>query len=258
MLRFRARFERYLRPMVRAGTVLEAMRNLPVADARSLLGEQPVLVLAPHPDDESLGCGGLIAECRAQGRDVGVVVLTDGAASHPRSREYPAWRLAALRMAEARAAIATLGLAEDRIVFLGLPDGGSPLKGKRLDQAAARVVKQALAWRVGTICTTWLHDPHRDHRSAYRIGQRAAREVGARLFCYPVWGWTVPADAWLPATPVRGARLDITGHLAVKQRAIACHRSQLTDLIRDDPQGFRLSADVLAIFAGPFEVYSEP
>ena len=247
---------RFLQPMVRASTVLEAMRDLPVTDSRTLLGEAPVLVLAPHPDDESLGCGGLIAGHHADGHDAHVMVLTDGAASHPRSREYPPARLAALRKQEARAAIVALGLPVDRIDFLELPDGRSPLNGKHLRDAATRVAAHALSHRVRTICTTLPHDPHHDHRAAYRLGQLVARTIGARLLLYPVWTWTLPPTAWLPDTPaVHGARLDITGHLAAKRRAIACHRSQITDLIRDDPTGFRMSPEFLAIFDWPFEVF---
>jgi LmbE family N-acetylglucosaminyl deacetylase len=243
--------------MVRAGTVLEGLRDLPVVDLPTLVGEQPVLVLAPHPDDESLGCGGLIAECRTRGRDVYIVVLTDGSGSHPRSQEFAGKRLTTLRMEEGRAAIRVLGLLDDRITFLDLRDGQAPVKGKVFNDVVARIAEHGRERRVGTICTTWQHDPHHDHYAAFRIGQEVAWKIGARLLCYPVWGWTIPVDAWLPATPVRGARLDITRHLTVKQHAIACYRSQITDLIRDDPTGFRLSPEVLSIFDWSFEVFSE-
>jgi len=255
MLHLPARLRRYLRPMVRAGAVLDALRDLPVADSGTVLGAEPVLVLAPHPDDESLGCGGLMAEHYARGHDVHVMVLTDGAGSHPRSREYPPARLVALRMAEARAAIAALGLPEDRIDFLGLPDGHAPLNGRRLKEAASRVAAHAISRGVRTICTTSPHDPHRDHRAAYRLGQLVAREVGARLLLYPVWTWTLPPTAWVSKMRVRGARLDIARHVTAKRRSIACHRSQITDLIRDDPTGFRMSPEFLAIFDWPFEVF---
>jgi len=240
--------------MVRVSNVLAALRDLPVTDSQAVLGDEPLLVVAPHPDDESLGCGGLIAEHHARGHDVYVMVLTDGTASHPRSREYPATRLAALRMQEARDAIAALGLAEDRIDFLGLRDGHAPLSGQLLQDAAARVAAYARARGIRVICTTCPYDPHPDHQAAYRLGRLVAQQVGARLLAYPVWTWTLPPTGWLPDTPLRGARLDITRHLEAKQRAIACHRSQLTDLIRDDPNGFRLTPAFMAIFDWPFEV----
>jgi LmbE family N-acetylglucosaminyl deacetylase len=248
---------RYVRPMVRAGEVLKALDALPIVAPEVLLGKAPVLVLAPHPDDESLGCGGLIAHCHARGQDVSVLVLTDGSRSHPGSRKYDASRLARLRQEEARAAVAALGLSADQIHFLGLPDGQAPVRGRGLREAAALVAAHARRHTVGTICTTWLHDPHHDHRAAYRVGELAARQIGAHLFSYPIWGWTLPSDTWLPAAPIRGARLDIARHLAAKRCAIDCHRSQTTDLIRDDPDGVRLTPEFLAIFARPFEVFIE-
>ena len=184
-----------------------------------------------------------------------VLVLTDGSKSHPGSREYDASRLAQLRQEEARAAVAALGLSGDVLSFLGLPDGCAPMRGASLRVAAARVAAHAKARSVGTICTTWQHDPHHDHRAAYRIGRLVAREIAANLLCYPIWGWTLPSSVWLSARAISGGRLDISRHLTAKQRAIACHRSQTTDLIRDDPTGVRLTPEFLANFARPFEVF---
>lgn len=257
MLRLPGRLRRHLRPMVRAREVFDALRNLPLTDCRTLLGDRPVLVFAPHPDDESLGCGGLLAACHEDGLPAYAAFLTDGAASHPRSQEYPRARLAALREAEARAALGTLGVEDDRIAFLGLPDGEAPTRGRSFNLTTERLASFARSHGIRTICVTWEHDPHPDHRAAWRIGRQVARTLDARLLCYPVWGWTISPDSWLPATRLAGARLDITRYLAAKQRAIACHRSQTTDLISDDPTGFRLSHEMLALFERPFEVFCE-
>ncbi len=238
-----------------AGAVLRRIERLPMAGLDAITHGRPVLVVAPHPDDESLGCGGLIAAMAAHGLDAHVLVLTDGAASHPRSRRYPPARLRALREQETREAIEQLGLAGDRVRFLGLPDGAGPLSGRPAHAAAQRLVEHARAVGAGTICATWIHDPHPDHVAAALLGRMAARAVGARLLSYPVWGWTLPQRRWLPAEPVAGFRLDIAAQLPAKRAAIACHRSQTTALIDDDPAGFRLLDEVLDIFARPFEVF---
>lgn len=256
-MRLPSRLKRHFRPMVPAPVLMARLRELPVVDPETLVDDRGLLVIAPHPDDESLGCGGLIAACRARGVTVRVTLLTDGTGSHRHSRAYPPERLAALREAEAREASAALGLADDRITFLGLPDGHAPLSGKALRRIADRIAAALRADGIGTICTTWLHDPHPDHLSAYRAARLAARQTGAKLLCYPVWSWTLPDRAWLPAEAVSGARIDITPYRDRKRRAIACHRSQIENLIDDDPTGFRLAPQHLAIFDSPYEVFVE-
>jgi LmbE family N-acetylglucosaminyl deacetylase len=243
---------------MRANAVRDALRQLPIRNPHDVLGDAPILVLAPHPDDESLGCGGTIADCRRRGQDVRLVVLTDGSGSHPHSRDYPPRRLAELRKQETHAAAAELGIAEDCIAFLDLPDGSAPLRGAALRSAAGWVANYARTHRVGIICTTWLHDPHPDHLAAYRTARLAAAELGAGLLCFPVWGWNAPARAWRLGRSIRGSRVDVGRWLAAKRRAIACHCSQVSDLIKDDPTGFRLTPEFLAYFDQPYEVLLNP
>ena len=219
------------------------------------MADGPLLVLAPHPDDESLGCGGMIAGAQASGRDVFVLVLTDGAFSHPRSAEYPAARLRRLREAESRQAGRMLGLPERNVSFLGLSDGHTPQRGEAAERAAQAIAAHARACRAATILTTWRHDPHCDHLAASLLGARAAALAGVALFEYPVWGWTLPGRRLLDAGTPAGFRLDVSAHLAAKRRAIACHRSQLGEVITDDPQGFVLEARFVALFTGGFETF---
>ena len=95
---------------------------------------------------------------------------------------------------------------------------------------------------------SWRHDAHCDHQASYRLARAAqGRLTAVKLFEYTIWGVTLP-----PATPVEragGFRLEIGRHLARKQRAIGAHRSQTTNLISDDPSGFRLTGTDLARFA---------
>ena len=250
------RLMRYVRFMLPAGDVIAALRDLPVVDVQELLGNDgPVLVVAPHPDDESLGCGGLIATCCARGREVHVLIVTDGSGSHPRSRAFPPPRLAALRADEARQAVGALGVPPDRLTCLGIRDGAAPHAGHGLRDGVQGIASYARRHGIGTICATWKHDPHPDHVAAYRMASGAAQQTGARLLSYPVWGWTLPNRAWLPVEAVSGARIDITPHLEAKRRAIACHRSQISDLIDDDPTAFRLQPDFLALLTGRYEVF---
>jgi LmbE family N-acetylglucosaminyl deacetylase len=236
--------------MMLAGDLLDRFMDLPVADLDEVLPGR-FLVLAPHPDDESLGCGGLIAEACRRGRPPLVAILTDGAASHPGSQIYPPARVAALRELEVRQAVAHLGLPQDRLFMLGAPDGKAPHRGIAVASLAARIA--VLAKGCDAILTSWRHDPHCDHVSAWHTACEAAHLTGARVFEYPVWGWTLPPDHALPNLCWRGWRFDIAQRLGAKRRAIAAHRSQHGAVITDDPDGFILSAKFLSLFDRPFE-----
>ena len=108
----------------------------PLGTLEEVAGSGTCLVLAPHPDDESLGCGGLIAACCAAGRPPVVAVLTDGSGSHPGSRAYPPASLAAIRKAEVTAAVGHLGMPVERLVFLGARDTKAPRNGAAFDRLA--------------------------------------------------------------------------------------------------------------------------
>ncbi len=242
---------------ISAEQALTHLRSLPVATLAERTGTAPRLVLAPHPDDETLGCGGLIATACASGQAVFVLVLTDGTGSHPRSVSYPAAKLAELRQQESRLAAQALGLPADRVAFLGLPDTRSPHAGQAAEHAAQAIARHAAACGARTIFTTWRADPHGDHGSASKLGARAAALTGAALFEYPVWGWTLPPEQMLPGGTASGFRLDISAHLDAKRRAIACHRSQLGQVIEDDPDGFTMEQRFVELFTGEYEVFVE-
>jgi LmbE family N-acetylglucosaminyl deacetylase len=234
-----------------ASHVLGAMQQLPCVDLDALLGAERPLILAPHPDDESLGCGGLIAACCQRGRPPFVVILTDGAASHPGSREYPPDRLRALRAQEARRAVARLGLAPDNLAFFNYPDTALPTG----PEVSARVARLAQEQACTVMLAPWLHDPHCDHEAAAIVARDAARLAQCRLLSYPVWGWLLPPDQQIPVNAVAGYKLPIPAHLQTKQSAVAAHASQYPGLINDSPNGFRLPRELLAVFERPYEVF---
>ena len=79
-----------------------------------------------------------------------------------------------------------------------------------------------------------------------------------RLVEYPIWAWASSDPTDLPnAGEVVARRLDIRPHLDLKRRAVRTYRSQITDLIADDPEGFRLPDEFLAHFDRPYEVFIE-
>lgn len=239
-----------------AGDYLRQAELLPSATLDDVVGDGTILVLAPHPDDESIGCGGLIAAAVEAGRDVRVIVLSDGSGSHP---AQPPAAMAALRQREARAAVHELGLPADAIAFLDLPDGALPTDPDGCEAAAARIL--GCCGDPATILATWRHDPHCDHVAAWAIAGAITRQrPHAQRLAYPVWGWVfaypipgfpVPAAPTLAAPP-KGWRLPIAPWLPAKRRAIRAHRSQLGEVVE---AGFRLPEAMLRLADRPYEIF---
>jgi LmbE family N-acetylglucosaminyl deacetylase len=240
---------------MRAADALAQMRLFPIKDMQAVFGTAPILILAPHPDDESLGCGGLIAEACGQGNPPVIAVLTDGCKSHPNSRDFPAERLRAVREAETLAAAGLLGVPEEHVMFLRYPDTGAPCEGGGLDEAAERVARLIRQGECRTLLVSWKHDPHCDHAAAAAIAEEASRRTGAKLLAFPVWGWTLAPETAIDAAPMTGFRLDVTSHLAAKRAAIEAHRSQYAGVITDDPEGFQMPPAFIERFLSGTETY---
>lgn len=208
-------------------------------DAAAVLGPARSLgVIVPHPDDEALGCGGLIVAALERGLAVTITILTDGAASHPGSADWPPARLARLRRHEARAAAARLGNV--RLVFADAPDG----------QLGDHHGTGLLVPPADLFVTCWRGDPHPDHRAAWFIARAVADRWNAPLLAFPLWVLTTPAA--VPDLPL--LRLDITPHLPRKRAALAEHRSQLGDVVAD-VRGFVLDDDLQLLFVRCDEMF---
>jgi LmbE family N-acetylglucosaminyl deacetylase len=242
---------------VTSGELLAAAHSFPFRRLREMLEDQPFIVIAPHPDDESLACGGLLAEACRQGLRGKVVVVSDGVGSHPNSKAYPPDRLRSLREEEAKRAGAELGLRAEDMLFLRLPDRFVPFEGEEAERAIGAIADCAREIGARSLFVSWRHDPHCDHEASYRIAravQRRAREL--RLFEYVVWGQTLPPST--EVDPIGGFRIQVDQEaLEKKRRAIAAHRSQTTNLIDDDPDGFRFTQSGLAHFDLPYEFFFE-
>jgi LmbE family N-acetylglucosaminyl deacetylase len=216
--------------------------DVPGPDAR-------VVVVAAHPDDESLGVGGLLAGCAARGAHVRLVVATDGRFSHPDSPSHSPERLADLRRDEVRAGARALGITEAP-VLLDLCDGALALQTDRLADALAEHLQDATH-----VLTTWQHDAHPDHEAC----ARATREVLAGRrdvvhWQYPIWAWhwDDPAHPTVPLVRLRAVPLDAEARRR-KDEALACHRSQylpLSEAPGDEPV---LMPHVLAHFQRDIE-----
>ena len=239
-----------------AGTPADAWRAdaqlmaVPEIDCTQLVGSATrVVIVAPHPDDEVLACGGLLQQLAARALPVLIVAVTDGEASHPGSTTWTPARLQAVRPHETRAALALLGLPDVPVVRLALPDGGVAPREAQLARALAGIVTPA-----DLLLTTWRHDGHPDHEATARACATAAGACGARLVEAPIWGWhwSRPGDAAMPLAQARRLMLDDTT-LDRKRAALACFASQL---VSDPASGHDaiLTRNTLERLLNPFEM----
>ena len=214
------------------------------------------LIVAPHPDDESLGCGGAIALLRKFEIEVSILVLSDGTLSHPNSRKFPKEKLRDLREKELKNAAEILGVKSENLTFFRYLDRSVPnINSSEFSAAVERCQKYLAQIAPQTIFVPWRRDPHPDHCAAYQL-LTAAKTENQQIIEYPIWLYELAESDNAPLkTEVSAFRLDITSVVETKQQAIRAHHSQTTDLIDDDPHGFRLSEQVLQNFAVPFEIY---
>jgi LmbE family N-acetylglucosaminyl deacetylase len=234
-----------------------ALEGLPVATFETMVGNRTIFVIAPHPDDESLGCGGLLAWGASHGRRVEVLFLTNGEASHPGSAVVPALQLGQIRMREAMEAATYLGVPVSSLNFMHLPDGSLPgMSGEAFTAVVEqlRLVMKKLAPCV--VCVTSSTDPHGDHQKAYELAAAAVHGLkNCRLLAYPVWSWVLPDGQDIPEP--RGYRVDISATRAKKTEAIAAHASQHGRVVPDSPASFVLPKLLLERLDRGFEVYLE-
>jgi LmbE family N-acetylglucosaminyl deacetylase len=181
---------------------------------------ETVLILAPHPDDEAIGCGGAICLHRRGGDPVRVAFLTSGERGLAGlSKEA----VHSIREAEARTAAKVLGI--EHIEFLRLPDLGLE---EVIVEAARRLRLVLEAWRPDLIYLPHPEESHPDHAAVLPIVRTAligftARPEPPELRGYEVWS-PLPRPGWVE---------DVSAVMTRKLRAIRCYQSQV-ELFRYD------------------------
>lgn len=157
-----------------------------------------LLVLAAHPDDDTVGAGGTILQALASGLQVKVVYVTDGGSGGAGSYESNA----AARRREAD------GLAERsgyEHVFLGAPDGEFPVTAE-LEEALARQIRD---FAPGAVFLPWILEAHPSHRQMNRLllGAYRRQPFDAPVYAYSVWS-SVPANVFVDITGTMDAKID--------------------------------------------------
>ena len=203
-----------------------------------------LVVVAAHPDDETLGAGGFLHAAVAAGAQVELVVATDGEAAFG----APEADLGRARRRELYDALGELGLGKTDVHWLGLPDSGLADHTADLTEALVPLLRDA------DVCLApWTEDPHPDHAAAGRAALTAA-PVQAHRWAYLIWtlAWRTPDASEIPWPLAAAFALD-PDTLAAKRRAIRRFTSQLAPA----PGGGLpiLPADVLAHFDTDRELF---
>ena len=142
-----------------------------------------ICILAPHPDDEAMGCGQLIAECCRRKMACRVIVISDGAGSHQECCDADAATISSGRQASCRKAVECLGLAADKLSFLGFPDG----ELQRIEGEIYERLMALLCDFKGAIFVPHDLEGWSAHLAVQRIGKRLAESTGSCLYSYCVW-----------------------------------------------------------------------
>ncbi len=219
-------------------------------------GVAKLVVVAAHPDDETLGAAGLIQQAANHSVPTVLIVATWGEKSHPESPTHGPAQLAKLRVAELQEALRKLSPTTS-LRALALPDGEVAAHVTALEQ---EIVASARSAGTALIVAPWSADGHTDHEAAGAAAARAARAGGSLFLEYPIWMWhwadpagSSPTDL-VPWPALRRLELN-TAQRRTKVSAMASHVSQVAALSPERGNEALLSEAVLAHFDRPFETY---
>lgn len=203
-----------------------------------------IVVVSPHPDDETLAVGGLLHDLAGRGWRVSLVAVTDGEGAYA---DVPA--LAAIRRRELALALHHLGLARATTVLsLEIPDGAVSRHAAALEARLSPLIAGS-SW----VLAPWPGDGHPDHEAAGRITARVAARWGVLPRFFPIWAWhfTVPGSPPAAALLARAERWTLSpSAVGAKRDAIGAFASQSDGALGPAI----LPPHMLRRFQRPFEV----
>ncbi len=217
------------------------------------------LVIAPHQDDEALGCAGLISSLRSAGIPVQVLYLTDGSGSHPNHPKLSPEKLSVLRDAEAQTAMKMLGVDADALAFLRGKDGSlAHLDAASAGKVVAQLTSRFAAAAPTEIFITYSRDGSSEHEAAFLLVRQAikAANISPRVLEFPIWSWWNPLLLLPHVFRFRRVwRVQYSDRIELKRAVLATYRSQVAPI---EPWTTPLlSASFLSFFSKPEEFFFE-
>ena len=203
------------------------------------MARRSILIVAPHPDDETLGCGGTLARRAQEGFRIAVVVVTDGRNLFRSSR----WRIetnptpaetSAMRTAETRRAVDILGGRSEAIRFLDVEDASLARHVERVSETMAEIIRQTAP---DEIYVTSEHEAHPDHVAACAVVRSAMRKMPshARLYRYMI---SLREGLVRSSILEPSVTIDISGQLEAKRRAVSQFASHLKIVAKGQTEPF--------------------
>ncbi len=174
------------------------LSRLPTVDCEKLVPSHArAVILSPHPDDEVLGCGGIMQLLARGRRSLLLVSVTNGSASHPSSQFWTSERLGVIRPQESAEALRRLGLSMNELQWIhgGFPDTEVSAHLNELKQFLRTYLRPT-----DVVFTPWRDDGHPDHEAVALAALGVAAEIGAAVHEVPVWAWqwASPEDPRIP------------------------------------------------------------
>lgn len=213
--------------------------------------QQRICIVAPHPDDEILGCGGLIQQLDAAGFEIVIIAVTNGTASHPQSQIYHPTDLNKIRPLESKNAWQSLDLKQPlQRIALELQDGQVAQQQNQLKTQLLAIMQPNDVF----VCT-FEHDGHPDHEVTGQVVKEIANTQHRPYLQVLIWAWhwAIPQDTRIPWQSA--LRLDLSeAQLQRKAEAIQCFQSQI-NADESIPQAAILSTDAIQRILQPWEVY---
>jgi len=218
-------------------------------------------VFAPHPDDETWGCGGTIAKRISEGYEVLIVVMTDGRYaflkmlgidSDPTPEE-----LKEIRKEEVKRATGILGVPEENLIFLNFVDGTLENNTEKAEEKVTEILSKNHPVEV---YFPYKNDGHPDHRAAYRVVRNSIGKLSVSTLTYQYsighkYARVGPIiDTLLNLLKHNMVRVDISKFLSLKTAAAKEFKSELATIssrqqnpIADDVKKFLNSKEIFYI-----------
>ena len=189
----------------------------------SLLNSKPhwhpqfekIFILSPHPDDETLGTGGLIASLNKSNIDITIVSITNGENAYPNKRH-----LGKVRIKEQENALKNLGLSKEHIVRFNFTD--SAVDEYQIEKRLLTMITE----KNSHLFAPWIKDFHPDHIKTGKAATRIAEKLGVKLTYYFFWTWHTAKVQDIRHLQLLRYKLSAQD-IRAKKRALECYQSQL-------------------------------